>query len=213
GARGGGAPCGGGGPCLPGRGRGGGGGRGEWALRAGMRGARAALHRLYQEVREYAAPIQLDRCRCRPVELWREAWQDLAALRDARQAELREEIGGGRGGLGGQALTHAGFLEPVGGDADRRGGPAQSGAWVEVRCGPAEVGGQQAVRIAVRDNGPGFAPEQRAKLFEPFYTTKVRGTGLGLAICKRIVEAHGGRIEAGAGPGAEVILTLPRREK
>src|SRR5207253_797309 len=62
---------------------------------------------------------------------------------------------------------------------------------VEVRCAPAEVHGQEAVRVSVRDNGPGFAPEQTSKLFEPFYTTKVRGTGLGLAICKRIVEAHG----------------------
>jgi signal transduction histidine kinase len=64
----------------------------------------------------------------------------------------------------------------------------------------------------VRDNGPGFAEQERGKVFEPFYTTKVRGTGLGLAICKRIVEEHGGQIEAGAGPGGEVVIVLPRRE-
>jgi signal transduction histidine kinase len=68
--------------------------------------------------------------------------------------------------------------------------------------------------VAVADNGPGFDPAVRAKLFEPFQTTKVRGTGLGLAICKRLVEAHGGRIDAApaGGPGAEVILTLPRED-
>ncbi len=90
----------------------------------------------------------------------------------------------------------------AGGDAPR----------IEVRCTGTKDGAQEVVHISVRDNGPGFAPEQRSRLFEPFYTTKLRGTGLGLAICKRIVEAHGGRIEAGEGPGAEVIIVLPRRE-
>jgi len=64
--------------------------------------------------------------------------------------------------------------------------------------------------VRVRDNGPGFTPAARGRLFEAFFTTKTRGTGLGLALCKRVVDEHGGRIEAGAdGPGAEVIITLP----
>ncbi len=85
---------------------------------------------------------------------------------------------------------------------------------VEVACSPVTLGGREAVRVVVRDNGPGFTAEARQKLFEPFFTTKVRGTGLGLPICKRVVEAHGGRIEtgAGAGPGAEIVITLPRRK-
>src|SRR5512142_1195776 len=63
-----------------------------------------------------------------------------------------------------------------------------------------------------RAHGPGLDPEQKQRLFEPFYTTKTKGTGLGLSITKRIVEAHGGRIAVGenGGPGAEIILTLPR---
>ena len=64
----------------------------------------------------------------------------------------------------------------------------------------------------MRDDGPGLGPEQKRKIFEPFYTTKTKGTGLGMTIAKRIVEAHGGRIAVGedGGPGAEIILTLPR---
>ena len=75
-----------------------------------------------------------------------------------------------------------------------------------------DSGGREAVQVSLRDNGPGFPPEVRRRLFEPFYTTKAKGTGLGLAICQRVVEAHGGRIEAGPdGPGAEILITLPRR--
>ena len=75
----------------------------------------------------------------------------------------------------------------------------------------ADLSGRPALRVSVRDNGPGFPPEYRPRLFEPFQSTKPTGTGLGLAISRRVVEAHGGTIEAGGqGPGAEVVITLPR---
>jgi nitrogen fixation/metabolism regulation signal transduction histidine kinase len=65
--------------------------------------------------------------------------------------------------------------------------------------------------IIVADNGPGFRRDLLANAFEPYVTTKARGTGLGLAIVKRIIEEHGGRIEAENGPGggARVQVLLP----
>jgi signal transduction histidine kinase len=68
-----------------------------------------------------------------------------------------------------------------------------------------------AVQLCVADSGPGIAPELRARVFEPFFTTRPRGTGLGLAIARQIVEAHGGRIEVGdaTGGGARFTITLP----
>jgi signal transduction histidine kinase len=75
-----------------------------------------------------------------------------------------------------------------------------------------DLGDRPAIRVSLRDNGPGLSPEQRRNLFEPFYTTKTQGTGLGMAIARRIVETHGGSIAAGVdgGPGAEIVITLPR---
>ncbi|WP_454056412.1 ATP-binding protein [Cupriavidus sp. Marseille-Q8015] len=74
-----------------------------------------------------------------------------------------------------------------------------------------------AVHITVRDSGPGIAPAQRERLFEPFATTKSTGMGMGLSICNAIAQAHGGTLclcEPGqddAGGGAAFRLTLPAR--
>jgi signal transduction histidine kinase len=87
------------------------------------------------------------------------------------------------------------------------------GGRVELRA-RAEPG---AVVLAVADDGPGVPEPERARVFEPFYTTKAKGTGLGLAMAERIAKAHGGTLRvvpgAGAGPGgagACFELVLPR---
>ena len=65
--------------------------------------------------------------------------------------------------------------------------------------------------ITVEDNGPGFRPDVIGQVFDPYVTTKSKGTGLGLAIVKKIVEEHGGRIEADNARtgGARVRIELP----
>ncbi|WP_130392137.1 sensor histidine kinase [Cupriavidus agavae] len=72
----------------------------------------------------------------------------------------------------------------------------------------------ERVRIAVRDNGPGIAPEALPRLFEPFFTTKEigQGLGLGLAISSSIVREFDGQLTAGnmPGGGAEFVVTLRR---
>ncbi len=64
------------------------------------------------------------------------------------------------------------------------------------------------VLLSIRDTGPGLTPEQRTKLFEPFYTTKQTGTGLGLAVSYGIVEKHGGTIEVESEPGRGATFTI-----
>ena len=72
------------------------------------------------------------------------------------------------------------------------------------------------LEITIADNGIGLPPD-RAKLFEPYVTTRDKGTGLGLPIVKKIIEEHGGTLvledaepfAPGAHPGAQARITLP----
>jgi two-component system sensor histidine kinase AtoS len=76
---------------------------------------------------------------------------------------------------------------------------------VEVRIGGTEPSG---VRVVVRNTGTGIPPELRERVFQPFFTTKVRGTGLGLAIARQIVEAHRGTIRLDSDGRTETIFTV-----
>lgn len=71
------------------------------------------------------------------------------------------------------------------------------------------------VIVEIADNGPGIPPEDRDKLFVPYYSTKRRGSGLGLAIVSRIVAEHRGRIrvESNEPKGSRFILELPVAER
>jgi two-component system, NtrC family, nitrogen regulation sensor histidine kinase NtrY len=75
----------------------------------------------------------------------------------------------------------------------------------------------EAVTIRIMDNGIGLPPD-RARLFEPYVTTREKGTGLGLPIVKKIIEEHGGQLalldapmfEGNAHAGAMAEIRLPR---
>ena len=75
------------------------------------------------------------------------------------------------------------------------------------------VGRQAAgrVEIRVRDTGKGISGEDASRMFEPLFTTRKAGVGLGLSIVKRLLEAHGGGVEATSEPGqgTEMCLWLP----
>ena len=86
------------------------------------------------------------------------------------------------------------------------------GGQVEILAEPAEAGA--SLRLAVRDNGCGIAPQDLPLIFMPFFSRRVdgqRGTGLGLAICKATMERFGGSIEVSSPPGQGSTFTLTLR--
>jgi signal transduction histidine kinase len=95
---------------------------------------------------------------------------------------------------GGKVLVSASCLQEAGNGALHQ--TVQGGEWLQLRFA---------------DSGPGIPPEDREKVFTPFYSTKATGFGLGLAITKKIVEDHGGRIYVADGdkPGTVIVLELP----
>jgi PAS domain S-box-containing protein len=164
---------------------------------------------LFDDVRSYAAPVRLDLAPCDLAAVWRQAWEQVACLFPGRQAHLCEQTAGVDLTLQGDGYRLTQVFRNV---LDNAFAAADGAVRVAVACREAAVGDRPGVEVCVRDDGPGLEAEQRRRAFEPFFTTKVKGTGLGLAIARRIVEAHGGRIDFAdrPPPGAEVVLTLPR---
>jgi len=70
---------------------------------------------------------------------------------------------------------------------------------------------ESGLTISVSDTGVGLPPQQAARIFDAFFTTKPEGTGMGLPISRTIIESHGGRLWAAANPerGATFHFTLP----
>ena len=83
--------------------------------------------------------------------------------------------------------------------------------------GEIEVGAHQqgdSLHIWVADTGKGLSPDDQAKMFDPFFTTRKDGTGLGLAMVQQIVEQHNGQIavETQPGQGTRMTLILPNAQ-
>src|SRR5262249_24882468 len=152
------------------------------------------LRQLYEEVRNYAAPIRLDRERWEVSGIWRQAWQNLSMLRQGRQAVLHEHNAGVDTSC---CVDHFRLEQVFRNILDNALAACRDPVVIDVHCSEASLQNRAALRLSVRDNGPGLSPEQRQRIFDPFFTTKTKGTGLGMAIASRIVEAHGGTLAVG----------------
>lgn len=90
-------------------------------------------------------------------------------------------------------------------------GVAEGTRDLDIGVQPDDLDGLPGVLVTVADTGSGFPPEQAARLFDAFYTTKPEGLGMGLAISRSIIEALGGQLWASANPdrGATFHFLLP----
>ncbi len=166
--------------------------------------------RLVGDLRDFAAPGEATR---RPVDLRRALSSTLQLVRHAMsQAGVRLEVEIAEGLP--RVVGDTGALNQVFLNLLKNAAEALEGRGGTVRVTALRAGARVAVKI--RDDGPGIAPEVRARLFEPFFSTKGagRGTGLGLSICRRIVAEHGGTVEVESEPGAGTTVTvnLPAEE-
>jgi two-component system sensor kinase FixL len=179
----------------------------EYASR--IQTAQDRLQRLLEELREFAAPICLDREPYNLRSLVGQVLNELSAVHDEKQIRLREQAAGVDLCCAVDVFRmHQVFRNVLENSIAAAPDPVRiSVTWVST-----ELNGSPALQVVLRDNGPGLSVEQKQKVFEPFYTTKKRGTGLGMAITRRIVEAHDGQIavRGNGGEGAEFVITLPR---
>lgn len=170
------------------------------------------LQRLYEEVRNYAAPVQLDLSNCEATEIWVQAWEQLATMRTGTDIQLQTDLGDASLAW---RVDRNRMLQVFRNILENAVAASPKGGTVTLHCRDARLKNRPALQIAIRDSGPGIDEERAARVFEPFFTTKPRGTGLGLAIANRIVEAHSGEISVGksTGSGAEFVIVIPRRSQ
>ena len=170
--------------------------------------SQAHVHQLLDEVRNYAAPIVLDRSPCRITEAWREAWELLRRQRQGKQAELHEDLRTTDLTIEADRFRLVQVFRNL---LENSLAACPDDCRIDITCHAIEQSDRAMLKISLRDNGPGLNTEQRQRIFEPFYTTRPTGTGLGTAIAQRLVESHGGTIAVGdSQSGAEIVITLPR---
>ncbi|MFQ5734689.1 MAG: PAS domain S-box protein, partial [Planctomycetaceae bacterium] len=165
--------------------------KGEPELLALIDGAFAAqedVRRLFEEVRQYAAPLQLKRESTDVGRLIRESWQETATMREGRNATMREtptqldrfcEV------------DRFSLRNAVRNLFENALAACEDPLIIDITYSDAKVNGHSALEISFRDNGPGIPPAVAERAFDAFFTTRTHGTGLGLAIVKRTLEEHG----------------------
>jgi PAS domain S-box-containing protein len=178
-------------------------------LIARIQRAQNDLHLLFEEVRQYAAPILLHRGACELRELYKRAWEDLAPQHREKRLTFQEQCDSTSCSCDADAFRLSQVFRNVLENALQA---SPLGAAVSIECRRVDFNGEPAFCLRFRDQGAGVPIEDRSRILEPFYTTKAKGTGLGMAICKRIIDAHGGAISIGEAPdgGAEIAITIPQ---
>jgi len=167
----------------------------------------AEIERIINSLLDFTRDTQLERGEYELVRILDPVVEAMAAEGRARGIEVaygrveREAAAAADGQKLRQVFTNVmkNALEAI--DPRRPGGQVTVNLFVE----------DDRATVEVADNGVGIAPEDREKIFLPFFTTKPSGTGLGMSIVKKIVDLHGGDIviDSASGRGTRVRISLP----
>lgn len=172
--------------------------------------ALADLAWMYEDIRNYASPIQLRPMTVDIPVLWRAAWNDLKPVWQGRDVSIHESFAPtGRVCSADSHQLSQVFRNLFQNAVEATEGPVR----IEVGIEPETRKKSKYIQFFVRDDGPGFTPIQRQKAFQAFFSTKSKGTGLGLVMCRRIIDAHGGTIELKSDSGAHFLIKLPLSDK
>jgi signal transduction histidine kinase len=166
------------------------------------------LTQLMHDLLDYGRPAELQRRAVRLSDVVRRAARSCAGLARDGQVRVQDEVAPDLPALDGEGARLEQALENLLANAIQH---APAGSSVRVRAAPDVLDGRPAVRCTVEDDGPGIAPEDMERLFDPFFSRRKGGTGLGLSIVHRVAEAHGGTVTAENRPqgGARFTLFLP----
>lgn len=167
------------------------------------------INRVINDLLTFARPLKLEAAETDVAEILKHSKRLVEADADARGVTISTQIGGGLQGTRldanqlKQALLNL-LLNALQSVPD--GGRIEIGAAADAE--------RKELRLWVTDDGPGILPQEREKIFEPFFTKRERGTGLGLSIVHKIVENHGGEVLLESpvpetGSGCRFTLLLP----
>ncbi|MDA1251637.1 MAG: response regulator [Planctomycetota bacterium] len=168
------------------------------------------LHRLYEDVREYARPIHVDPKPANLDELLQLAWDELVVKRQGRKTSLLIKVDTDCTECSVETFLIRQVFRNI---LDNSLAACDDPVEIDARFLDETLNGRPALAILIRDNGPGLPAESRHHVFDEFFTTKTHGTGLGLAIVHRLITVHDGTIELDpeVPSGFALKIVLPRQ--
>jgi len=170
-----------------------------------LRSEVSRLSRLMSDLLDYGKPPRLDLTDAPIGPVVSGAIAACAALAEQAGVRLVAEVGDNLPLL---PLDPARMLQVLQNLIDNAIQHSSKGGQVVVRAAAVLAPNAAGIELSVADAGPGIRPEDMANIFEPFFTRRRGGTGLGLSIVQRIVEQHGGEIEAENRENGGALITV-----
>ncbi len=166
------------------------------------------LNLVVSELLSYARPLELDIEAISVKELFEDIVRMIGLEAEEKDVKIRQEIASDIPRI---QLDRDRFLQVLLNLAQNSITAMSNGGELFLKA--SWLAEKQSIQIVVQDTGSGIAEQDLPRLFEPFFTTKTQGTGLGLAIVRKIIDAHGGKIEVQSekNKGATMILVLPQQ--